>query len=89
LKVWEWTCSILGDLEQDVASSVAGIHAHRSHILLSRRTVLMRLRPGFESEKAQDSGIILPLFSQMTEQQQERVAGALRAACVAKVKPAD
>jgi hypothetical protein len=24
LKVWEWTCSILGDLEQDVESSVAG-----------------------------------------------------------------
>jgi dTDP-4-amino-4,6-dideoxygalactose transaminase len=39
-----------------------------------------------ESEKAQDSGIILPLFSQMTEHQQERVAAALRAACSAKVK---
>ena len=38
-----------------------------------------------ESEKAQDHGIILPLFSQMTEQQQERVAAALRAACSAKI----
>jgi len=38
-----------------------------------------------ESEKAQDHGVILPLFSQMTEQQQERVAAALRAACSAKV----
>ena len=42
-----------------------------------------------ESEKAQDSGIILPLFSQMTEQQQERVAAALRTACSAKVKATD
>ena len=38
-----------------------------------------------ESEKAQDQGVILPLFSQMTEQQQERVVAALRAACSARV----
>ena len=38
-----------------------------------------------ESEKAQDHGVILPLFSGMTEQQQERVAAALRAACSTKV----
>ena len=38
-----------------------------------------------ESEKAQDHGVILPLFSRMTEQQQERVATALRAACSTKV----
>ena len=38
-----------------------------------------------ESEKAQDHAVILPLFSQMTEQQQDRVAIALRAACSARV----
>jgi len=31
-----------------------------------------------ESERAQDHAIILPLFSQLTEEQQERVAAALR-----------
>ena len=42
-----------------------------------------------ESEKAQDHGIILPLFSEMTEQQQESVVTALRAACSAKVNATD
>lgn len=34
-----------------------------------------------ESERAQSEGVILPLFSQMTEQQQQQVASALRLAC--------
>jgi dTDP-4-amino-4,6-dideoxygalactose transaminase len=34
-----------------------------------------------ESERAQNRGVILPLFSQMTEDQQDRVASALRRAC--------
>jgi perosamine synthetase len=34
-----------------------------------------------ESERAQDKGVILPLFSQMPEEQQDRVASALRHAC--------
>jgi len=34
-----------------------------------------------ESERAQDFGVILPLFSGMTNEQQERVASALRDAC--------
>ena len=34
-----------------------------------------------ESERAQDHGVILPLFHQMTEAEQDRVIGALRAAC--------
>jgi len=34
-----------------------------------------------ESERAQNQGIILPLFSQMSEDQQDRVAVALRHAC--------
>lgn len=34
-----------------------------------------------ESERAQRQGVILPLFSQMTTEQQERVAAALRSAC--------
>jgi len=34
-----------------------------------------------ESEKAQVQGVILPLFSHITAEQQERVASALRAAC--------
>jgi len=38
-----------------------------------------------ESERAQDRGLILPLFPQMTEQQQERVAVTLRAACSATI----
>lgn len=42
-----------------------------------------------ESEKAQDRGVILPLFSQMSEKQQERVASALRAACSVKVNTTD
>ena len=33
-----------------------------------------------ESERAQDQGVILPLFAQMTEAQQERVHQALKAA---------
>jgi perosamine synthetase len=36
-----------------------------------------------ESERAQNACAILPLFSQMTEEQQERVASALHQACVA------
>jgi len=35
-----------------------------------------------ESERAQDHGVILPLFSEMTEEQQKRVASALDSACV-------
>jgi perosamine synthetase len=34
-----------------------------------------------ESEQAQDHAIVLPLFHQMTEMQQDRVVAALRAAC--------
>ena len=34
-----------------------------------------------QSERAQSEGVILPLFSQMTEEQQIRVASALREAC--------
>ena len=34
-----------------------------------------------ESERAQNQGVILPLFSQMSEDQQDRVAVALRHAC--------
>lgn len=34
-----------------------------------------------ESERAQDHGVILPLFHQMTEADQDRVVAALRAAC--------
>jgi perosamine synthetase len=34
-----------------------------------------------ESERAQREGVILPLFSQMTEEQQNRVASALSQAC--------
>jgi len=35
-----------------------------------------------ESEAAQERGVILPLFSQMTDEQQQRVARALREVCV-------
>jgi dTDP-4-amino-4,6-dideoxygalactose transaminase len=38
-----------------------------------------------ESEKAQEQGVILPLFPQMTEQQQDRVAVALRNACRSRI----
>ncbi len=34
-----------------------------------------------ESERAQREGVILPLFSEMTEEQQDRVASVLREAC--------
>jgi perosamine synthetase len=34
-----------------------------------------------ESERAQDQGVALPIFSHMTAEQQERVAAALRQAC--------
>jgi len=36
-----------------------------------------------ESERAQEQGVILPLFAQMTEEQQDRVASSLRQACMA------
>jgi perosamine synthetase len=36
-----------------------------------------------DSERAQNTGIILPLFSQITPEQQERVAAALHQACAA------
>jgi dTDP-4-amino-4,6-dideoxygalactose transaminase len=39
-----------------------------------------------ESERAQREGVILPLFSGMTEEQQDRVAAALHQACSAKSK---
>jgi dTDP-4-amino-4,6-dideoxygalactose transaminase len=34
-----------------------------------------------ESEKAQDHGVILPLYHQMAEADQDRVIAALRAIC--------
>ncbi len=37
-----------------------------------------------ESERAQDQGIILPLFHQMSEADQDRVIGALRGICARK-----
>jgi len=40
-----------------------------------------RCRNLTESERAQNEGVILPLFSQMTEEQQRQVASALRRAC--------
>jgi dTDP-4-amino-4,6-dideoxygalactose transaminase len=40
-----------------------------------------------EGERAQAHGIILPLFTQMTEAQQEHVAAGLRRACVSSVAP--
>lgn len=36
-----------------------------------------------ESERAQKNGVVLPLFSQMTQEQQVRVAASLREACAA------
>jgi dTDP-4-amino-4,6-dideoxygalactose transaminase len=39
-----------------------------------------------ESERAQSRGVILPLFSQMTEEQQDRVAMALRQACSVRIQ---
>lgn len=39
-----------------------------------------------ESERARNEGILLPLFSQITEEQQSRVAGALRLACTVPAK---
>jgi dTDP-4-amino-4,6-dideoxygalactose transaminase len=38
------------------------------------------------SEEAQDRGLILPLYHELTEDEQEAVAGALRAACAASVR---
>ena len=40
-----------------------------------------------EGERAQSQGIILPLFTQMTEAQQEHVCAALRRACLSTVAP--
>ena len=37
-----------------------------------------------ESERAQKEGVILPLFSAMTDEQQDRVASALRQACLVR-----
>jgi perosamine synthetase len=42
-----------------------------------------------ESERAQDHCIILPLFTEMTETQQERVAVSLRSACSMNANAAD
>jgi perosamine synthetase len=39
-----------------------------------------------ESERAQSRGVILPLFSQITEEQQDRVARALRQACSIRIQ---
>lgn len=39
-----------------------------------------------ESERAQNEGVLLPLFSQMTEEQQSRVANVLRQACALPAK---
>ncbi len=39
-----------------------------------------------ESERAQSRGVILPLFSQMTEEQQRQVAVALRQACSIRIQ---
>ena len=39
-----------------------------------------------ESERAQSRGVILPLFSQLTEEQQRQVALALRQACFVRIQ---
>jgi len=45
----------------------------------------MKGSPGLEhSERAQDQAILLPLFHQMTEEEQERVAATLRKAVEVK-----
>jgi len=42
-----------------------------------------------ESEKAQSRGVVLPMFSELTEKQQSRVASSLRQACMTHVGQGD
>ncbi|PYX46042.1 MAG: aminotransferase DegT [Acidobacteria bacterium] len=39
-----------------------------------------------QSERAQSEGVVLPLFSQMTDEQQDQVASALRQACCVRIQ---
>jgi len=39
-----------------------------------------------QSERAQSEGVVLPLFSQMTDEQQDQVASALRQACCVRIR---
>ncbi len=77
-------------LDQGIATRRGIMCAHREpayHDPITWRCAQTECQPGpsfpnlADSEHAQDHGVILPLFTQMTEEQQERVASALRDAC--------
>jgi perosamine synthetase len=77
-------------LNEGIASRRGIMCAHLEpayHDSTTWRCAQVGCRPGgscpnlVESERAQREGVILPLFSQMTEEQQDRVTSALRQAC--------
>jgi dTDP-4-amino-4,6-dideoxygalactose transaminase len=64
----------------------AGVANRRGVMCAHREPAYADLDPGWllpESEKAQDHSIVLPLYQQMTEEDQNYVAEALREACQA------
>lgn len=88
---WQSYCVRLpmGSDQRAVMQSMldAGVSTRRG-IMCSHREVAYRENPMrhplIHSEDAQDSCILLPLFPQMTEEQQNEVVSALREACHAR-----
>jgi len=77
-------------LDEGIATRRGIMCAHREQAYRDSATwrcAQLECKPGrtcpnlANSEYAQDHGVILPLFPQMTEEQQDRVAFALRQAC--------
>jgi len=64
-------------LDRGIATRRGVMCAHREEVY----NLLPQPLPLVESEKAQDKSILLPLFHQMTEVEQDRVVSALREAC--------
>jgi len=82
-----------GMLDARVATRRGIMCSHREPIYISERSWSCGIGPGNcgcppgscarlqESEKAQDHCVLLPLYHQMTEEEQERVVQALRITC--------
>jgi perosamine synthetase len=64
-------------LDRDIATRRGIMCGHREQSLAN----FPRLHPLTESERAQDRSILLPLFPEMEEADQDRVAAALKTAC--------
>jgi dTDP-4-amino-4,6-dideoxygalactose transaminase len=94
---WQSFCVVLpaGSVQREVMQAMrdAGVSTRRG-IMCAHREPAYAREPWLAgpsglavSEEAQDRGLILPLYHELTADEQEAVANALREACAARVGP--